>query len=70
MYGYAFGAAKSGVWHRWGEDFMLYPGYTPPGAGRGGGGRWRWLRGWLLLAWARRAGLRVGASWARNVHPR
>ncbi|GBF96079.1 peptidyl serine alpha-galactosyltransferase [Raphidocelis subcapitata] len=29
MYGYAFGAAVSGLWHKWGEDFMLYPGYTP-----------------------------------------
>jgi hypothetical protein len=29
MYGYAFGAATANVWHVWGDDFMLYPGYTP-----------------------------------------
>eukprot|EP00879_Flechtneria_rotunda_P011174 GHRR01011672.1.p1 GENE.GHRR01011672.1~~GHRR01011672.1.p1 ORF type:complete len:475 (+),score=141.48 GHRR01011672.1:1450-2874(+) len=29
MYGYSFGAAKSGIWHIWKEDFMLYPSYTP-----------------------------------------
>lgn len=29
MYGYSFGAAKSGVWHTWGQDYMLYPTYTP-----------------------------------------
>jgi len=29
MYGYSFGAAKTNVWHKWHEDFMLYPSYTP-----------------------------------------
>ena len=29
MYGYCFGAASAGVWHHWGPEFMLYPGYTP-----------------------------------------
>lgn len=29
MYGYTFGAAKADIWHRWGDGFMLYPGYTP-----------------------------------------
>ena len=32
MYGYVFGAAKAGLWHKWGDEFMLYPGYTPTGA--------------------------------------
>lgn len=32
MYGYTFGAAKANIWHRWGPDFMLYPGYTPGAA--------------------------------------
>eukprot|EP00775_Hariotina_reticulata_P011815 gene11815-11959_t len=29
MYGYTFGAANLGIWHRWSPDFMLYPSYTP-----------------------------------------
>jgi hypothetical protein len=29
MYGYSFGAAKANVWHKFNQDFMLYPGYTP-----------------------------------------
>lgn len=29
MYGYAFGAARLGIWHHWAHDFMLYPAYTP-----------------------------------------
>lgn len=29
MYGYSFGAAKSDVWHKWHNDFMLYPSYSP-----------------------------------------
>lgn len=32
MYGYVFGAAKSGIWHAWDEESMIYPGYTPTGA--------------------------------------
>jgi hypothetical protein len=28
-YGYAFGAARAGVWHRSLDSFMLYPSYTP-----------------------------------------
>lgn len=34
MYGYSFGAAKANVWHKWADDFMLYPSYTPPGEQR------------------------------------
>eukprot|EP00798_Chlamydomonas_sp_ICE-L_P028050 gene28050-31152_t len=29
MYGYAFGAAKADVWHRWDTISMLYPSYEP-----------------------------------------
>jgi len=29
-YGYAFGAARAGVWHRTHRDFMHYPSYQPP----------------------------------------
>lgn len=32
MYGYALGAAKAGLWHKWGSDFMVYPMYEPTGA--------------------------------------
>lgn len=31
MYGYAFGAAKAGVWHRWDTTSMIYPAYEPRG---------------------------------------
>lgn len=32
MYGYAYGAAKAGVWHSgFGKDFTLYPGELPAG---------------------------------------
>lgn len=31
MYGYAFGAAKAGVWHDTPSGAMLYPGYLPVG---------------------------------------
>lgn len=31
MYGYSFGAAKAGVWHKYDEESMLYPGYLPSG---------------------------------------
>lgn len=31
MYGYAFGAAKADVWHRWDNASMIYPGYAPQG---------------------------------------
>ena len=31
MYGYSFGAAKAGVWHKYDEESMLYPGYMPSG---------------------------------------
>lgn len=31
MYGYSFGAAKAGVWHKYDEESMLYPGYVPNG---------------------------------------
>ena len=44
MYGYSFGAARAGVWHRVDHSAMLYPGHTPlggpspgPCGGRGGG---------------------------------
>lgn len=29
MYGYAFAAAKSNVWHRWDKRTMQYPTYLP-----------------------------------------
>ncbi len=29
MYGYSYGAAKAGVWHKWDTHAMLYPGYLP-----------------------------------------
>ena len=32
MYGYAFGAAKAGVWHAWDDTSMIYPSYEPGGA--------------------------------------
>lgn len=32
MYGYSFGAAKAGVWHKSEVESMLYPGYQPVGA--------------------------------------
>ena len=32
MYGYAFGAAKAGVRHRWDKRTMTYPTYAPSGA--------------------------------------
>jgi len=31
MYGYAFGAAKSNVWHHWDSTSMIYPQYEPHG---------------------------------------
>jgi hypothetical protein len=31
MYGYSFGAAKAGVWHKYDEESMLYPSYMPNG---------------------------------------
>lgn len=31
MYGYSFGAAKAGVWHKSEVESMLYPGYQPVG---------------------------------------
>lgn len=31
MYGYAFSAARHGVWHTWTPSAMLYPGYVPEG---------------------------------------
>mmetsp|Transcript_7473 Transcript_7473/g.18044 ORF Transcript_7473/g.18044 Transcript_7473/m.18044 type:complete len:904 (+) Transcript_7473:124-2835(+) len=31
MYGYAFGAAKSNVWHKWDTISMIYPSYNPSG---------------------------------------
>jgi hypothetical protein len=31
MYGYAFGASKANVWHKWDQTSMLYPGYNPSG---------------------------------------
>lgn len=36
MYGYSFGAAKAGVWHKYDEESMLYPGYMPNGKTRAG----------------------------------
>jgi hypothetical protein len=35
MYGYSFGAAKAGVWHKYDEESMLYPSYMPNGEGVG-----------------------------------
>ena len=29
MYGYAYGAAKADVWHKWDTFSMIYPGYEP-----------------------------------------
>ncbi|AQK94138.1 hypothetical protein ZEAMMB73_Zm00001d010484 [Zea mays] len=29
MYGYSFGAAEVGLWHKINDDIMIYPGYTP-----------------------------------------
>ncbi|KAG2453606.1 hypothetical protein HYH02_001824 [Chlamydomonas schloesseri] len=29
MYGYAFGAAKANVWHKWDKKTMMYPTYRP-----------------------------------------
>jgi len=31
MYGYAYSAARHGVWHTWVPGAMLYPGYVPEG---------------------------------------
>ncbi len=31
MYGYAFGAAKANVWHKWDKKTMMYPTYRPTG---------------------------------------
>lgn len=35
MYGYAFAAAKSDVWHKWDIHSMIYPGYQPSGEALG-----------------------------------
>lgn len=29
MYGYAFGASKADLWHKWDTYSMIYPGYEP-----------------------------------------
>ncbi|KAG1663022.1 hypothetical protein FOA52_016037 [Chlamydomonas sp. UWO 241] len=34
MYGYAYGAAKADVWHKWDTHSMIYPQYVPSGIPR------------------------------------
>jgi hypothetical protein len=34
MYGYAFGASKADLWHKWDTFSMIYPGYEPRGASK------------------------------------
>lgn len=40
MYGYSFGAAKAGVWHKSEVESMLYPGYQPVGESHRAGSLW------------------------------
>ncbi|WIA09314.1 hypothetical protein OEZ85_008721 [Tetradesmus obliquus] len=57
MYGYSFGAAKAGLWHKYDEESMLYPSYMPNGVPRvlhygllfevaHKGGKWSWDKHW------------------------
>ena len=56
MYGYAFGAAKAIVWHKWDTDSMIYPQYEPRSKWGGrvmgeGGGHVTTSRSLLLWYW-------------------